>query len=299
MGNILTTRDLTKVYGTKTVLNKVNMNIQKGDIYGFIGKNGAGKTTLMRTVLGLAFKTDGEYSLFDGVNENEAKKRIGALIEYPVFFDKFSAYENMHRFSLLFGQGKSEIDDILKFVGLENVGKKPVSQFSLGMKQRLGIAIAMLSKPEFMILDEPVNGLDPSGITEVRDLILKLNREKGVTFLISSHLLDELSRIATKFGIIDKGNLVEEISSKDLSDKFIKKIIIDTNDGQAAERVLTSNTEIAQKDIQIINNRLIISSQVENIGYINRLLVENDIMVTALFTHSQTLEQYYMQKVGY
>lgn len=298
MENILKTNDLTKIYGSKIVLNKVNMTINKGDIYGFVGKNGAGKTTLMRTILGLAFENSGDYQLFNGMDRNIARTKIGALIEYPVYYEKFSAYENMKRFSILLGQGEGEINNILKFVGLGDTGRKPVGQFSLGMKQRLGIAIAMLSNPEFMILDEPVNGLDPYGITEVRDLIHKLNKEKGVTFLISSHLLDELSKIANKFGIIDNGTLVEEFNIKDIETKFTKKIIIETPDTTRAAEVIKNNFDIKDNEIVIEDGKVYVSSHTEETGEVNRVLVTNDITVNSIYANRQTLEQYYMQKVG-
>lgn len=197
MKYVLRTNKLTKRFGAKCAVNGVSMQIRKGEIYGFIGKNGAGKTTLMRLVLGAAMPSDGNIELFGGEELSRARHRIGALLEYPCLYKGCSAYENLKRFSLLTGNTKDELLEILELVGLKNVGKKKVGKFSLGMKQRLAIGVALLGHPEFLVLDEPVNGLDPAGIKEIRDVILRLNREKGVTFLISSHLLDELSKIVT------------------------------------------------------------------------------------------------------
>lgn len=297
MANILKTTNLTKKYGAKVVLNNVNMSIDKGDIYGFVGKNGAGKTTLMRIVLGMAHPTQGTYQLFGGENEFTARERIGSLIEYPVIYDKNSAYENMKRFSILFGGTDEQIYDILKFVGLGDVANKKAGKYSLGMKQRLGIGIAMLAEPEFMILDEPVNGLDPAGIKEVRDLILKLNKEKNVTFLISSHLLDELSKIVTKYGFIDNGNLVEEVTAKELQERFTKKLVINVDDTVKAKEMALKYVE--EKDVSVVDNFIILESHVDESGKINKALVESGVTVNTIIKQSENLEQYFMEKVGY
>lgn len=197
MDYVLRTQCLTKQFGEKTAVKNVSMQIKKGEIYGFIGKNGAGKTTLMRLILGAAMPTGGSIELFDGKeNENEARHRIGALLEYPCIYKNCTALENLRRFAILTGADADELEDILELVGLKGVGRKKAGQFSLGMKQRLAIGIALLGHPEFLVLDEPINGLDPAGIKEIRDVILTLNQKKGVTFLVSSHLLDELSKIS-------------------------------------------------------------------------------------------------------
>ena len=218
MEEILTTKDIVKKYGTRTVLNKINMNIHKGDIYGFIGKNGAGKTTFMRTVLSLTPKDSGEVRLFGDKSIKDVGLKIGSLIESPGLYKNASAYENLKRFSILYGADENKINEILELVGLSDTGKRKTKDFSLGMRQRLGIAIALLGDPEFLLLDEPVNGLDPEGIKDIRDVILKLNKEKNITFLISSHLLDELSKVVTRYGIIDNGVLIEEIDAKKLKE---------------------------------------------------------------------------------
>ena len=194
MSVVLKAEDITKKYGEKIVLNKVNMTINKGDIYGFIGKNGAGKTTFMRVILSLTEKDSGDFNFFEGKSLKDVGLKIGSLIENSGLYENVTVYENLKRFSILYGVDEETITNVLKIVNLEYASLKKVSMLSL-MRQRLGIAIALLNEPEFMVLDEPVNGLDPEGIRCIRDLIIKLNKEKNVTFLISSHLLDELSRL--------------------------------------------------------------------------------------------------------
>ncbi len=218
MKYVIQTKSLTKKYGTKIAVDKISLNVRKGDIYGLIGKNGAGKTTLMKLLLGLIYEDDGQINLFNSTSLEKERVKIGSLIEAPAFYKNETAFENLKRFSLLSPTSNEEIHNLLKLVGLDNTGKKKVGAFSLGMKQRLGIALALLGKPELLILDEPINGLDPSGIKEIRDIILDLN-SKGVTFLISSHLLDELGKIATNYGIVSNGKLVEEITSVELNQK--------------------------------------------------------------------------------
>ena len=194
---ILETNGIIKKYCNKTVLNNINMKIKRGDIYGFIGKNGAGKTTFMRVVLSLTRPTNGEVYFFGDKKIEDVGLKVGSLIESPGLDYSLSAYENLKRFSIIYGADDENIYELLKLVGLSNAKDKKVKNFSLGMKQRLGIAVALLGNPEFVLLDEPINGLDPEGIKEIRDMILKLNKEKNITFLISSHLLDELSKVVT------------------------------------------------------------------------------------------------------
>ncbi|MDE7379591.1 MAG: ATP-binding cassette domain-containing protein, partial [Clostridia bacterium] len=199
---IIETKNISKQYKSQFAVNNVSIHVKRGDIYGLIGKNGAGKTTLMKLLLGLANPTNGEVVLFGDTKLEEARKKIGSLIEDPGLYKNCTAYENMLRFSILYGADKGEIAGLLNLVGLGDTGNKKAGAFSLGMKQRLGIAIALLAHPEVLILDEPINGLDPAGIKEIRDLILQLNKERGVTFILSSHLLDELAKVVTCYGII-------------------------------------------------------------------------------------------------
>lgn len=213
MEYVIRTENLVKQYNTKKAVNQVSLHIKKGEIYGLIGKNGAGKTTFMKMILGLSAADSGKIFLFENDDLNKERVKFGSLIEEPGLYKNCSARENLHRFSILYGADKSEVDKLLRIVRLSNTGKKPVGQFSLGMKQRLGIAIALLNHPEVLVLDEPVNGLDPEGIKDVRNIILKLNQQYGVTFFISSHLLDELAKVVTCYGIMRNGRLVEEISA--------------------------------------------------------------------------------------
>ena len=293
---ILKTENLSKKFGQKHVVNQVNMQIEKGDIYGFIGKNGAGKTTFMRLILGLAYPTDGNIELFGSSDLPKQRHRIGSLIESPNFYKNCSAYENMKRFSLLYGTKDTEIDRLLKMVGLDGVGSKKVSNFSLGMKQRLGLAMALLGDPEFVVLDEPVNGLDPVGMKEIRDIIQQLNQEKGITFLISSHLLDELSKIATKYGIINDGRLVEEVSASDIRKKCTQMLKISTTDTTRAMECISYH--FADAKIIIENQHIVLLNHVDGGAEINQLLLNNGISVIGLELISNDLENYFIQKIG-
>ena len=214
---ILKTNHLTKRYGHRAVVENLSMTIHQGDIYGFIGKNGAGKTTLIRMVTGLAAPSDGSIQLFGSGSLLEGRSRIGTVIEAPAFYPGMTARENIIAFSRLQGlRDFSHVEELLELVKLDHTGKKKCRNFSLGMKQRLAIAIALIGDPKLLILDEPTNGLDPEGMKEVRDLILKLNQEKGITVLVSSHILGELSKFATRYGIIHHGKLIEEFTEEDL-----------------------------------------------------------------------------------
>lgn len=296
METILKTNNLTKKYGNKIVVNNVNMTINKGEIYGFIGKNGAGKTTFMKMILGLTYQNYGQIELFESNNLNITRKRVGSLIESPGLYKNATAYENMYRFSIVYGGNNEQIIELLDLVGLKDVGKKKVKNFSLGMKQRLGIAIALLGNPEFLVLDEPINGLDPAGIKEVRDVILKINKEKGITFLISSHLLDELSRVVTKYGIIDNGVLLEEVNAQDLFDKCKNKLVITTRDIKKAKKILS--TMIDDKDMVIKGNDIEILSHVKDGEKINKLLCENNIFASKICPLTDSLEEYFIRKIG-
>ena len=222
--------------------------------------------------------------------------KVGSLIEAPGLYKNASAYENMKRFSILYGADESKINEILNMVGLDNTGKRKAKDFSLGMRQRLGIAIALLGEPELLILDEPINGLDPEGIKEIRDVIVKLNKEKNITFLISSHLLDELSKIVTKYGIINNGELIEEISAKELNEKCKNRLIIEVNDTEQALSKLVNI--IPKEDIKVNNNSIEINSHIKESSNINKLLVESGIMVNAIYPNLDSLEEYFMKRIG-
>lgn len=296
METVLRTVGLTKRFGRARAVDHVSMTVNKGDIYGFIGKNGAGKTTFMRVVLGFSAPTEGTVELFGGLSPEEAGKKIGALIEAPGIFPHCTAKENMKRFAILKDEDESQIDGLLDFVGLGDVGNKKAGKFSLGMKQRLGIAIAMLGDPELLILDEPVNGLDPTGMKEIRDLILRLNREKGITVLISSHLLDELSKIVTRYGIINNGVLVDEIDASEMKAKTGHRLIIVVDDVEKAVSLLEK--EVGKDSIGINGHAIGLSSGLDRTAELNALLVKNGVAVSSLSVKTDGLEKYFIEKVG-
>ena len=243
MEYVLQTNALTKQYRHFKALSNLTMNVPKGSIYGFVGKNGAGKTTLIRIICGLQSPTSGSYSLYDTDCSApmilKARRRIGAVVETPSIYLDMTAKENLQQQYLILGRPSYDgIDELLALVGLSDTGKKKAKNFSLGMRQRLGIAIALAGNPDFLVLDEPVNGLDPEGIVEIRELILKLNREHAITVLISSHILDELSRLATHYGFIDSGHMVKEISAADLETACRKCVHVKVSHTAALSHVL-------------------------------------------------------------
>lgn len=296
METILKTTDIVKKYGTRTILNKINMNIHKGDIYGFIGKNGAGKTTFMRVVLSLTPHDSGEVEFYDGKKIEDVGLKIGSLIEAPGLYKNCSAQENLKRFSILYGADESKIDEILSIVGLSDTGDRKAKDFSLGMRQRLGIAIALLGDPELLFLDEPINGLDPEGIREIRDVIVRLNKEKHITVLISSHLLDELSKIVTRYGIINNGELIEEIEAKELHEKCKNKLVIECNNTKKAQEIISK--KIPKKNIFVKENKVEINSHLDESGKINKELVTGGVTVNALYVREDSLEEYFMKRIG-
>ena len=291
----LQTKNLSKYYGSKKCLDNVSITVEEGDIYGLIGKNGAGKTTFMKASLGMVKPTSGEAIFFGSQNIKEQEK-VGTLIEYPSIAGNKSARGNLELFSTVYGGTPEEIDEILKIIGLEGTGEKKAKFFSLGMKQRLGIGIALLGNPQLLILDEPINGLDPSGIREVRDLILYLNKEKHVTFIISSHLLDELGKVATKFGFIDNGHLIEEVTAEELQDNCVKKIVIETDNNEKAVSMLKEI--INEKNISVSDSNICVRETDIKSGKINSLLVKNGIEVDSIYYKSQSLEDYFIKRVG-
>lgn len=295
---IIKTNGLIKKYGYKAAVNNVSVCVEKGDIYGLIGKNGAGKTTLMKLLLGLTDSDSGEIKLFDSENLSSGRHRTGSLIEEPGLYYGKTAYENMKLFSLIYdGVTDDEIKEILKKVGLENTGKKKVKGFSLGMRQRLGIAIALMGHPELLILDEPINGLDPAGIKEIRDMILSLN-ESGVTFMISSHLLDELGKVVTKYGIMADGELVEEISASLLRERCRRHLVVSVNDVEAAKKIIYDSIPGAEIIDADEDNTFYIMSEVEDSSLISHLLVNSGIKLYTLIKQGTSLEDYFIERLG-
>lgn len=299
MEYVLTTNSLSKQYRHFKALNGLSMRVPKGSIYGFIGKNGAGKTTLIRLICGLQEPTSGEYSLYKISNNNKSieksRRRMGAVVETPSIYLNMTAEENIKEQFRIIGLPSFEgVTEILKLVGLENTGKKKAKNFSLGMRQRLGIAIALAGDPDFLVLDEPVNGLDPQGIIEMRELILKLNRERQITFLISSHILDELSRLATHYGFIDRGRMVKEISAEDLENACRKCSRIKVTDIKALVRVLD---KMGFEYSVIDENSADIFAKI-NITKLTLALAEVNCEVLSLAERDESLESYYINLIG-
>lgn len=293
--------NLNKRYNGKCVLKDLNMTIKKGDIYGLIGKNGAGKTVLIRLITGLANATSGTIEIFNTDNNislTKERKRIGALIETPAFYEDMTAVDNMELMRLQKGiPGRSCIKEKLELVGLNNVEKKKVKNFSLGMKQKLGLAMALLGDPEFLILDEPTNGLDPMGIFHLRELLKKLNEEKGITILISSHLLGELNQLATSYGILNKGELVEELTQKQLDEKCRKSLEIKTDDLKMTTWVLENILKTT--NYKVLPNEVIkIYDYINEPGTVSKALTDKGIIIYKLWISGDDLESYFMNIVG-
>jgi ABC-2 type transport system ATP-binding protein len=298
---VLQTHNISKKYGNQLAVNNVNMTIKKGQIYGFIGRNGAGKTTLIRMITGLIHRTSGELELLGASGENqlnEARTLIGSLVEIPAFYGNMTAKENLEVSRLVRNiAGKRCIDEVLDLVGLKNVEKKKFKDFSLGMKQRLGIANALLANPRFLILDEPINGLDPVSIVEIRELLKKVNKEKDVTILISSHLLSELSELATCYGIINNGELIEQISAVELKEKCKQYIEIQVSDTENA--VVLLERELNITDYVVLPDNIVkVYSHLDSVGKINTLLSTKGIVVEKIFSKGQNLEEYFLNAIG-
>lgn len=298
---ILRTNKLTKKYKDDFALKNVNVSIKKGEIYGFIGQNGAGKSTLLRLVTGLSFPSSGSIELFGNANLNEltdAQKRMGAIIENPALFLNMSAYENLEVHRLQKGiPGNECIPKTLELVGLADTGKKKAKNFSLGMKQRLGLGIALLSDPELLILDEPTNGLDPMGIVELRELIKKLNREKGLTVLISSHILSELHQVATSFGIIHKGKLLEELTAKELDEKCRQHLRIKVD--QPSKGAIVLEDTLSTTDFEVMpDGTMKLYHYLDNVRAVSRALTNNGLVIEHLSQNGDSLESYFTKLVG-
>ncbi len=296
MEYVLKTDRLTKEYSGHRVVNEVTLNVERGAIYGFVGKNGAGKTTFIRMILGLANPTSGSFELLSDNDISKARRRTGSLIESPALYSNMTALENIRLFSTILGADKSRAEDILKIVGLSDTGKKKARDFSLGMKQRLGIGMALVGDPEFLMLDEPINGLDPTGIVEIRELLLELRNNHGKTIFISSHILGELGKIATNYGIISKGKLVEEITAEELEKKCGIRTVIKTNNSEKAVRILKSIKGIENVEANG-DEKVIISDKIENIGILTNELFKNDIIVSGISTSDNGAEKYFIKRM--
>ncbi len=291
---VLQTYDLTKTYARKNVVDHINLKIRKGDIYGFIGKNGAGKTTTIKMVVGLSAPSSGEFELFGSKDFQEGRKKIGTVIENPTLYPYLSARQNIEVQRIMKGvKDKSITDELLQVVGLENTGRKKAKNFSLGMKQRLAIALALVGDPEFLFLDEPINGLDPTGIKDIRELIMKLNKEVGITIMISSHILGELAKIATCYGVISEGRLVDQFTLEELRDKVRSCIKITVNDSEKAVSVLKEKLGIS--DFEVDDNCIKIYEMLDKSVKINSALEESNIEVLFLSKEDGDYENYFIR----
>ena len=298
---LIETQDLTKQYMRKVVVSKANLEIRRGMICGLVGPNGAGKTTIIKMLGGLVLPTSGTLSLFGKQDEKglaHSRSRMSFMIETPYAKAEMTARENLEKLRLQKGlPDKKRIDEVLELVGLSDTGKKSVKNFSLGMKQRLGIAGAMMSKPELMVLDEPVNGLDPEGIVEIRELLLKLNREEHVTILISSHLLSELSLLCTDYVFIRHGEIVQTLSAEELSRCCHEYYHIGTDDNSMLPAVLEN--ELGIHDFRVQKDGTVeLYERLGEIRLISETLFRNGLIPTEIHMHDANLEQYYMKLVG-
>ncbi|MDE7310975.1 MAG: ATP-binding cassette domain-containing protein [Eubacterium sp.] len=298
MDYALQTNLLTKIYGSARVVNDVSMHVEKGSIYGFIGRNGAGKTTFMRMAAGLAAPSAGSMTLFGSKDLEKQRVRIGTLIENPGIYPGMTALENIETVRKSLGiPGSRRTEELLRLTGLADTGRKKAKHFSMGMKQRLGIAIALLRNPDFLILDEPINGLDPAGIKEIRDLLLRLNQEKQMTILISSHILGELSKIATHYGIIRNGSLIEEFDVSELEQRCRRCLKLSVDKPQEAANILERALGIKSFDVPQAG-MLRVFERLDESADINEALVKNGIRLQESRLAGQDLEGYFMELLG-
>ena len=298
--NIIETENLTKQYGTTTVVDNINLHVPKGKIYGLLGRNGAGKTTAMKMMLQLVYPTGGAIRLF-GTDYKEHTHslygKIGSIIETPGFYSNLTGYENLKIIAKLRGQlSKDSVQEALRVVGLEKETRKVFADYSLGMKQRLGIAAAIMHEPELLILDEPINGLDPIGISEIRSFLSELSHSKGTTILISSHVLNEIEQIADIIGVMHEGHLIEEVNMAELHKRNRRYIEFDLSNVEIAAKILENHYQI--KDYSIQGNTIKIYDFTHNSGEINKAFVENGLLVTKINTNEENLENYFSGLIG-
>ena len=298
--NIIETENLTKQYGTTTVVDNINLHVPKGKIYGLLGRNGAGKTTAMKMMLQLVYPTGGAIRLF-GTDYKEHTHslygKIGSIIETPGFYSNLTGYENLKIIAKLRGQlSKDSVQEALRVVGLEKETRKVFADYSLGMKQRLGIAAAIMHEPELLILDEPINGLDPIGISEIRSFLSELSHSKVTTILISSHVLNEIEQIADIIGVMHEGRLIEEVNMAELHKRNRRYIEFELSNVEIAAKILENHYQI--KDYSIQGNTIKIYDFTHNSGEINKAFVENGLLVTKINTNEENLENYFSGLIG-
>lgn len=300
---VIETQNLSKNYGDFQAVNGVNMNVEKGRIYGLLGKNGAGKTTTMCMLLGLTEPSEGNIKLFgmdarDRKNKKLIYKKIGSIIETPGFYPQLNAFENLEIFSKLRGDfNPQNIEKALKLVNLSDE-EKSFKNYSLGMKQRLGLAAALVHEPELLILDEPINGLDPAGIVEIRDMLLDITSKLGITVLISSHILSEIELLADEIGVINNGRLIKELTKEELQKQSMKKVIINVDNVNLASDALTGLGYKKDSDFKIENNQIQLFTDFDSRFRVNEVLVKKGIQVNDFFLKEERLEEYFMRLLG-
>ena len=300
MNYVMETQNLSKKYQNVTVVDHVNLHIPKGKIYGLLGRNGAGKTTIMKMMLQLVSPTAGKIMMFGKDHREQMKdtyQKIGSIIETPGFYTNLPGQENLESLARFRKNvSKASVKHALEVVGLDQEKKKPFSDYSLGMKQRLGIAAAIMHEPELLILDEPINGLDPIGISEIRQFLCELSRTKGTTIFISSHVLSEIEQIADMIGVINQGKLVEEVNMKELHKRKRKYVAFTVSDALSAAKILENQCNVRDYDIQ--DHMIKIFETEFNVGYFNQILVENQLVVTGINTCEDNLENYFSELIG-
>ncbi|MBP5187314.1 MAG: ABC transporter ATP-binding protein [Clostridiales bacterium] len=299
MEYLLETDNITKKYGPLVAVDHVSIRLKQGEIYGLIGRNGAGKTTLLKMLAGLAKPTEGSFTIFGESEEKTARMRdrVGVLIETPGLYPNLNAMANMKIMAMILGENdESYLQELLDAVGLSGVGKRKVKAFSMGMKQRLGIAMSLVGHPDILLLDEPINGLDPQGIVEVRELISRLNKERNITILISSHILEELSKIVTRYGIIHNGRIIDQFSQAELLRRCQERIEIRPSDTTKAVTVIE---KMGISDFKVVDNSVIqIFERLEDSGEIVLELAKNNIKTLNISVKNENLEDYFLAVTG-
>ena len=296
---VIQTMDLSKRYKDRWAVKHLDLRVDQGDIYGFIGQNGAGKSTTLKLLCGLARPTQGGTLIFGKpVRDSVARRRVGALIEQPGLYPDLSGRENLRLYAMLLGLDSPErqVEEILKTVGLAPGEKKPVRHYSMGMKQRLGVALALMGGPDLLLLDEPINGLDPEGIREMRELLLRLNRERGLTILVSSHILGELSKIATRYGIIQQGRMVEQITAGELAQKCTDYLHLQADQPEKAAALLERELRLSRWEMRP-EGELRIYEAVDTKA-VGQILTQAGIAVEEMGLHRQDLESYFLERMG-
>ena len=297
--SVIQTTGLSKRYKDRWAVDHLDLRVEQGDIYGFIGQNGAGKSTTLKLLCGLARPTQGEALIFGKpVRDSVARRRVGALIEQPGLYPDLSGRENLRLYAALLGLDTPErqVEEILETVGLSPKEKKPVRHYSMGMKQRLGVALALLGRPDLLLLDEPINGLDPEGIREMRELLLRLNRDRGLTILVSSHILGELSKIATRYGIIQEGRMVEQITAAELEQKCADYLHLRTDQPQRAAALLERELRLTRWEMRPEGEiRIYEAVDAKTVG---QILTQAGVAVEEMGLHRQDLEDYFLERMG-